>query len=61
MLDIKTVDTDSGFAMEDFVRHLVTLLSRDSLENEEIQQAYEEHMINVKIELALDSLLSEPF
>ena len=61
VLDIKTVDTDSGFAMEEFVKHLVTLLSRDCLENEEIQQAYEEHMINAKIKLALDSLLSEPF
>ena len=61
MLDIKTVDTDSGFAIEEFVRHLVTLLSRQSLENEEIQQAYEKHMINAKIKLALDSLLSEPF
>ena len=61
VLEIKTVDTDSGFAMEEFVKHLVTLLSRESLENEEIQQAYEEHMINAKIKLALDSLLSEPF
>ena len=33
----------------------------NTLENEEIQQAYEEHMINAKIKLALDSLLSEPF
>ena len=31
VLDIKTVDTDSGFAIEEFVRHLVTLLSRQSL------------------------------
>ena len=61
VLDIKTVDTDSGFVMEEFVKHLVTLLSRESLENEEIQQAYETHMINAKIKVALDSLLSEPF
>ena len=61
VLDIKTVDTDSGFVMEEFVKHLVTLLSRESLENEEIQRAYETHMINAKIKVALDSLLSEPF
>jgi hypothetical protein len=61
VLDVKTVDTDSGFTMDEFVKHLVTLLSRECLENEEIQQAYEEHMINAKIKLALDSLLSEPF
>lgn len=61
VLEIKTAGTDSGFSMEEFVKHLVTLLSRDCLENEEIQLAYEEHMINAKIKLALDSLLSEPF
>ena len=44
-LEIKTVNTDSGFALEEFVKHLTTLLSRDCLENEEIQQAYEEHSI----------------
>ena len=60
-LEIKTVNTDSGFALEEFVKHLTTLLSRDCLENEEIQQAYEEHMINSRIRLALDSLLSTPF
>ena len=60
-LDIKNVDTDSGFSLDDFVKHLVTLLSRDCLENDEIQQAYEEHMINSKIKTALDSLLSTPF
>ena len=43
------------------MKHLVTLLSRESLENEEIQRAYETHMINAKIKVALDSLLSEPF
>ena len=60
-LEIKTVDTDSGFTVEEFVKHLTTLLSRACLENEEIQQAYEEHMINSRIRLALDSLLSTPF
>ena len=60
-LEIKTVNTDSGFTLEEFLKHLTTLLSRDCLENEEIQQAYEEHMINSRIRLALDSLLSTPF
>ena len=41
-LEIKTVNTDSG-TLEEFLKHLTTLLSRDCLENEEIQQAYEEH------------------
>ncbi len=61
VLELKTVDTESGFSMDDFVKHLTTLLSRTCLENEEIQQAYEEHMINGKIKVALESLLSEPF
>ena len=60
-LEIKTVNTDSGFTLEEFLKHMTTLLSRDCLENEEIQQAYEEHMINSRICLALDSLLSTPF
>ena len=60
-LEIKTVDTDSGFTMDEFLKHLTSLLSRECLENEEIQQAYEEHMINNRIRLALDSLLSTPF
>ena len=60
-LEIKTVNTDSGFTLEEFLKHMTTLLSRDCLENEEIQQAYEEHMINSRIRLALDSLLSTPF
>ena len=60
-LEIKTVDTDSGFTMEEFLKHLTSLLSRECLENEDIQQAYEEHMINNRIRLALDSLLSTPF
>ena len=54
-LEIKTVDTDSGFTMDEFVKRLTTLLSRECLENEEIQQAYEEHTINSRIRLALDS------
>ena len=60
-LEIKTVDTDSGFTMDEFLKHLTSLLSRECLENEEIQQAYEEHMIHSRIKLALDSLLSTPF
>ena len=60
-LEVKTVDTDSGFTMDEFLKHLTSLLSRECLENEEIQQAYEEHMIHSRIKLALDSLLSTPF
>ena len=60
-LEIKTVDTDSGFTMDEFLKHLTSLLSRECLENEEIQHAYEEHMIHSRIKLALDSLLSTPF
>ena len=60
-LEIKTVDTDSGFTMDEFIKHLTSLLSRECLENEEIQRAYEEHMIHSRIKLALDSLLSTPF
>ena len=47
--------------MEEFLKHLTSLLSRECLENEDIQQAYEEHMINNRVRLALDSLLSTPF
>ena len=47
--------------MEEFLKPLTSLLSRECLENEDIQQAYEEHMINNRVRLALDSLLSTPF
>ena len=57
-LEIKTIDTDSGFTMEEFLKHLTSLLSRECLENEDTQQAYEEHMINNRVRLALDSLMS---
>ena len=60
-MQIKTADTDDGIPVEELARKLQSLLSRDCLENENIQKFYESHVIDRHIEDALLSLLSEPF
>ena len=60
-LTIKTVDTEDGIPASELARKLIGLLSRECLENEEIQHAYEDHMRNNQIKRAMASLLSRPF
>jgi hypothetical protein len=60
-LAIKTVDTEDGMTAADLARKFVGLLSRECLENEEIQDAYQDHMRNQQIQRAMASLLSKPF
>lgn len=60
-LSIKTVDTEDGIAANELSTKLIGLLSRECLENEEIQQAYEDHMCNQQIQRAMASLMSRPF
>lgn len=60
-LQIKDVDTEDGLSADDLAEKLVALMSRECLENDEIQKTYEEHMINGQIKDALYSLFSEPF
>ncbi len=60
-LQIKDVDTEDGLSADELAEKLVALLSKDRLENDEIQKTYEEHMINGQIKDALYSLLSGPF
>ncbi len=60
-LSIKTVDTEDGVPVADLARKLIGLLSRECLENEQIQHAYEDHMCNQQIQRAMASLMSRPF
>ncbi len=60
-LTIKTVDTEDGIGAPELANKFIGLLSRDCLENEEIQEAYEDHMGNQQIQRAMASLLSQPF
>ena len=60
-MQIKTTDTEDGLLLDDLADKLVALLSRKCLENDEIQGAYETHVINRHMEDALSSLLTEPF
>lgn len=60
-LKVKTVDTEDGVPASDLASKLIGLLSRECLENEEIQHAYEDHMSNQQIQRAMGSLLSRPF
>jgi len=60
-LQIKNVNTEDGLEIDEFAEKLVALLSRKCLENEDIQDIYEEHMVNGQIQDALLSLLSQPF
>ncbi len=48
-------------SVKEFAKTLYGLLSREKLEDNIIQEKYEEHMITTKIRDAFDSLLSKPF
>lgn len=60
-LQIKDADTEDGMPLEELADKLTALLSRECLENDDIQKTYEDHMINTQIEDAMESLLSSPF
>ena len=60
-LQIKDVDTEDGLSADDLAEKFVALLSKNCLENDNIQKTYEEHMINGQLTDALYSLLSSPF
>ena len=60
-LQIKTADTEDGIPLDDLAEKFLALLSRKCLENEQIQRAYEDLVINRHIKEALDSLLTAPF
>ncbi len=60
-LEIKTANTEDGIPLSELARKMIGLLSRDCLENEEIQRAYEDHMQNQQIQRAMASLMSTPF
>ena len=60
-LTIKTLNTEDGVPASELAEKLIGLLSRECLENEEIQDAYEDHMRNQQIQRAMASLLSQPF
>jgi hypothetical protein len=60
-LEVKTLDTEDGIPAPELANKFIGLLSRECLENEEIQDAYEDHMRNQQIQRAMASLLSRPF
>lgn len=60
-LTVKTVDTEDGIPAPDLASKFIGLLSRECLENQEIQHAYEDHIRNQQIQRAMGSLLSRPF
>lgn len=60
-LQIKDADTEDGMPLEELADKLTALLSRECLENDDIQKTYEDHMVNTQIEDAMESLLSAPF
>lgn len=60
-LTVKTVDTEDGIPAPELAGKFIGLLSRECLENEEIQDAYEDHMRNQQVQRAMASLLSRPF
>lgn len=60
-LQIKTADTEDGIPLDDLAEKFLALLSRKCLENDQIQRAYEDLVINRHIKEALDSLLTTPF
>lgn len=60
-LTISDVDTENGKSLSDLSGLFNMLLSRENLENERIQQAYQNHMQGIQIESALKSLLSPPY
>ena len=60
-LTLKTVNTEDGIPAAELARKLIGLLSRECLENEQIQHAYEDHIRNQQIQRSMASLLSRPF
>ena len=43
-MQIKTVDTEDGLSLDDLTEKFIELLSRECLENDDIQKAYIETM-----------------
>ena len=60
-LTVQTVNTEDGIAAAELASKLIGLLSRECLENEQIQHAYEDHIRNQQIQRSMASLLSRPF
>lgn len=60
-LQIKTADTEDGISLDDLAEKFLALLSRECLENDQIQNTYEDLVINRHIKEALDSFLTAPF
>ena len=60
-MQIKTVDTEDGLSLDDLTEKFIALLSRECLENDDIQKVYRDNVLNRHIEEALNSLLTEPF
>ena len=60
-MQIKTMDTEDGLPQNDLADKLLALLSKQCLENDEIQKTYKYHVTNQHIENALESLLTPPF
>ena len=60
-LTLKTVNTEDGIPAAELARKLIGLLSRECLENEQIQHAYEDHIRNQQIQRSMASLMSRPF
>lgn len=60
-LVIKDMDTEDGISSNDLAKKMIALLSRESLENDDIQATYEQHMIENQIQSAFQSLMASPF
>ena len=60
-LTLKDANTEDGLPVEELAEKFIALLSRDCLENDDVQATYEEHMIDTQIESAFQSLMSTPF
>lgn len=60
-LVIKDMDTEDGITSNELAKKMIALLSRESLENDDIQATYEQHMMDTQIQSALQSLMASPF
>ena len=59
--EIKTFDTDDGVSLQNLAEQFLGLIERKCLENDEIQNTYEQYAVKSQIEDAIDSLLTKPF
>ncbi|MDE3269137.1 MAG: type I restriction enzyme HsdR N-terminal domain-containing protein [Pseudomonadota bacterium] len=60
-LQISAVDTDDGLPIDQLADQLIAVISRNSLERNNIQEFYKKQAINIHVEEAMCSLFSEPF